>query len=537
MKNNTSLKWLGYSFLITLIKLALSYFLFGSFFEESEIITAFTFKTNISDPSIPINYNAHTLVISELIKLQKQLPNIPIFGVYCFSLLFIAIWVVNYYLLRKNTSLTNKMALTSIFFLLFIDSLTHIHNSRISILLLIAFSIMIYYSSSKIERWISLGVFTLACITRVEYGFIYTGILLTYYILIRPHSIQLKHIGLVAFISTSFFALLTYEIAQSDPYAKSIFLLEREYYDSNNLISFEGDTEKKKNQLLREALMYYVEDRDIIKPQDYLLQIKKKSPIDYLQDFSWIEDYRQNLTSFKDEITSSLLYVYLVILLALILLASQLSFKRTTFYLLLIALPFVIMLKAEMGARFFAPYFSGLIILFLLTQKNFLNSKKWIGLIVLSFSLYIPILKDHTNELRKYHIQTNKFETLYTYLDKIILDEKKIIHTNFAADYFMHPDIFYNKEIHDQSFMSVAFWHYYYSFRTKKENTFTDPTCILSNIENVIQNPDMELVSFSEFMDFLQDYLFTFHNTELEYKEKKHLIDNLYTYSLEIYEN
>lgn len=520
------------SLIITITEFFIVLKFFGFFFEESESITSLAIRAGLADSSIPINYNAHVFVINGIFKLQQIFSQLPIYGIYNISLLFIPILIFNYFIIsKKNTSISAKIFLVIFIFTLLFDNLVNIHNSRISILLLASFAILIHKCNSYLRFIVSILLLLLACIVRVEYGIIFSFILFIYYLLLKPN-IKKYWLYITFSISILFIISLNIHLNQSDEYALTAFVLEREFLEKDNIKRVDtNDPEYQKKITYQKALFYYLEDRKNIHPEDYNNQIKFKSPIDYFYSYQWMSVYVSRLQNLIHLLIKRPIYLYILISSLFISLQWKNRNKRF-FYLILIIFPFVIMFQADMAPRFFIPYISGCTIVYLVISREYFKSKRWLAIIVFT-CLSLPfIVKGENHLLIMYHRHEKQHEILYSFYKKETQNGKKIVHTHLSQIYYMSPNIFYTLPITPQYFLSISFWHYYDTFRTLRSTIFKDQTNIYSNLKDIENDSNLVLISTDSYMSFLKDYMFYFYHINFIYKPVCSIEDDLNSYQI-----
>jgi hypothetical protein len=535
IKNREKGKMLLVSFALTLLTFASVYWQFGFHFEASDAIVFFGTKTDITNPDIPINYNEHIYIISKLIKLQHAFPNISVFGIYCAGLLFIAHWIICFFAInKKNVSLTSRLFTVLLLGVFLADNYVNMHNSRISIMLLIAYCILLHKAQNWKSHLASLSLLVLACLVRVEYGFIFAFLLGPYMLLFRTGIQRYQWLSTLT-ISVVFIGLLIYELDKSDELAKMAFAIEREIIEKQNVIPLSPDDEDyEKKQTYREALSYFLEDRDYIQPESYLRELQYKTPKDYFLSYAWMPIYLKRL---KDTFCLFLNhpFYFAITLLALIITISIQTFRHIIFALFLVLFPFIVAFQAEMVARFFMPYIASFPVIYLSVRSDYFRSKRWLFILLASFMI-IPVLLAGEKKLSaRYEEQQANYEELDRYYQRKIDEGYRIIHSNFFYEYYMSPNIFWNRPVARQYFISISFWHYYESFRATRGKIFTDQSSIVSNLNDIATQPNIIFISTNIYMTFLQKYLHHFHKITLDFEVQEEVLADLNAYRIMLY--
>lgn len=529
------LKHFVISFIFTIAEFTIIYNIFGLYFESYESVFSYIIKAGLIDSSTPFRFDAHSFTLPYLRLIKSSFLSIPIYSIYCIIFLFISIWFLNYFLLsKKNISITSKLFLHVLTFMLLFDNIVNVNNSRISILLLTVYTVFLHKTNSVSTHIISLFFLLFACIFRVEYGIIYSFILILYFILIKPQ-IKLYQIITTIILSSIFFTYLLWSIEHYNKYAKATFLLEREYLDKGNIkILDTNDQFLKKKIIFQKALFHFIEDRDNIKPEDYYNQLEYNSLNEYLKDFQWVSIYIERLKNFIERIFSEFQYHLLIITISLLIVIRWKSRKELFFIILVIIIPFIIMFQSAMPPRFYIPYTVSFSIICMVLNIDYLRSMKWIFVIIISFIFISFIIRDRDQVIAKYEGRHQVFIKLNSYYKEKRRLGKKVVHTSFHSG-LVTPQVFYQVKIEAPYYIHLSFLHYFNSFRLRKSNIFKKPTCLYSNLKDIEKDTNLILVSQDSYMNFLKEYVHYFHNKELQYNSIDSITKNIKSYKIHLY--
>lgn len=525
---------IGCGVLITLIEFIFIYWYFGFYFEGSEIASHFSIITDVADPNIPVNYNNNIFILSAIRKMQAAFSTVPVFSLYYCSLLFIPIAIFNYLLLKKrNISWPNKLVLIFFLFILVFDNVINISNSNVSILLLTAYAIFLHQKTSVLGFSFSFLLFLLACLVRVEYGIFFSFIFLFYYFIIKPDIKKYKIIATLI-LTIGIYSAFLINLNKSDIYAKTVFKYEREFLDKENYKSINiEDLDYEKKSVFQKAIITFLEDRDNIQPEDYYQQLEYKTLREYILSYKWIGKYIERLQFVGKSIVSNILYIF-ISLVALLCLFNVRTMRGKLFFLIVIAFPFVIMFQALMVPRFFIPYITAFIIIFIIQNRDYMKSARWLSLIVSLFIISPFVLKAEKAVASEYEFHHNRFEELNAFYKKLNEEGKLVILSNTFLSYYYTPNLFYTKEVAPHYYMSFIFWHYYDSFRSKRSEFFKDQSCILSNLQDIANHPHAVLISDEKYMSFLKEYLYYYHQSKLDYLIIDRINSDFEVYKIEV---
>jgi hypothetical protein len=525
------------SFAFTSAIFCVIYWQWGFYFESADALIFFCTKVDVTSPDVPVNYNNYLFLFTPIYHLQSLLPQVPVFGLFTTICLFVPILIINYHLIsNRKFSRANLFIALIIVVLLSIDNLININNSRISILLLTAYGIILLKSKSLTTHFLSLPLLILACLVRVEYGIIFTFIISVGFFLLK------LNVGIYKIITTtiiSIFALLLLaaNLEKSDPYAASVFKLEREFLEKKNVKPIsETDPDFIQKQVFQQALSCFLEDRDNILEQDFLEEIAYPNLPDYFLSWRWVDNYKVRLLELSAEFLRTPFFL-LLWLLSISISFTNASKRHFLFLIIITALPFFIMLQADMVSRFYVPYICSFALVSLVTNDHLTNTRRWLFIIFLAF-ISLPVMARHAhNTSIPYRIQHERFCTLDSFYQDPKNENKKIIHANFFYDFLITPKVFYTKDISQQYFISFSFWHYYESLRARRAEVFSNQSCILSNLIESSNQEHTAFISTEEYLRFLKNYLLYFHNYHLHFSLNQILVKDLGYYNIHLEEH
>ncbi len=532
--NHTNRKYLFWGFALTLIQFSFAYAVWGFYFEGYEAYTNFVTKGVIIDPNTPILANAHFWVLSYIFKIQQYFPRLPIYGIYHILSVFTAVYLINFYFLSKfkSISTSNKILIHSILFLILFEHIVQINNIRTCILLLIAFSLLsLTQIGSKINLYKTLPILILACVVRIELGFIFGLLTLGFWYIYK--SVNFNR-GLIIFIITSFFfAVFQYQNAHSDIYLKTAFNFEREFHDKNNFKKIPDSPEYEDKRVLQRVIALSIEDKDVISPEDYNAQIMHTGFLEYLYSFEFKEkvyrDFELNINYLKSN------HYWLLLLVIMLCLSTALRKKDLWFSCLLMMVVPLIMTSAILQPRFLFPFFTSLIILLLSKSHKIFNSRKWLITILCVYFSSLLFIRTMNKIHKEYEFVHTKSELMVQKIFEANQEGKAVVMSHLPIHPIFSPRLFHVLN-YDMKFylLSSSFSTYHETFKQVNRNFFKNSASLLSNIQDISSNPNIVFVSNNQFMDLISQYLYFYHQIRLTYTEYEEFADDFSQFEIKL---
>lgn len=527
MKNkiNKNVKSLSIAFFITLFEFVLIYYLYGFNFEVYEVSINFATKGIIFDPNTSIQTNVHFGIITLINKLQNILQDVPVYGIYSLAILFIPFILINYTLINriKYSKKIDQVILILFINSLLVDNLVNINNVRISIInICIFFILFIFSNKKKFDFLIFILFFIIGCLARIENGIIFILIGILYYIFFERKKHLYAYIittSIVIIITTMFFI----DFNKQNNFLKAAFYTDGRVFD--NKYEFK---EKNLNQdslfSFQYAINNFIEDRDIIQPEDYF------------ESLSSLYSYSAFKSNLKLMYVNNFKWITLLILICLLIFSfKKIDKKIYIFLFLMFLLPIILSIEKEVVGRFLIPYISMIILVLILTFHKNLKGFRLIQLFIIFLvftNFQIKDLKNQSEIYNKKHIDFIKFNTIL----KQNYSENEIIVFSHILSEVYSPKLFYNSEKTQIYYLNFLWWNYYTTFQKNKQKIFKNPTCLLSNIEEISTNKNIIYLSDSIFTEnFLINYMKYFHNSNITFEIKKNLEYNIKEYELKIY--
>lgn len=525
-KSSNSLYFFGLAFCITLFEFLVTYYYWGFNFEVYEVAVNLASKGIILDPTTPIQSNIHFGILWLVLRIQSFLINIPLYGIYCITILFIPINLINYILIRRINKYSFQKQLLLILFvnLLLFDNLINISNVRISILNISAFFLLFIFSQKrKIDFLIFLPLFILGCLTRVENGIIFTFAGILYYIFVENRKHLYVYITTTV-IAIGIMAVFFIDLNNQNDYLKAASFTDGRIYDNEYYYN-----DKKQNHDSLYAFQYainnFIDDRDVIKPQDYFSS---------LSTIYSIKALKSNLVLMFN---NNLRWIFLLVLFSCLIFEFKKENKNYyILFLLSLLIPVMISVEKEVVGRFLIPYITIITILLLLTFHKNLKGIRLNLLIIVVTVFGIIQIKDSQKQVGAYNNFHNNFIRINNVINQYNMENKTVIFSHCFFDFYT-PKLFYTPNRTQYYYLNFLWWTYYDTFLNKKKEIFSDPTCLLLEIKEIAQNGSFVYLSDSSFTEsFLIKYLKFYHNSTITANIKKNHEEGFNEYDLLIKE-
>ena len=537
---NTALRI--YFFLLAIFIVFLLYKKAGIYYAEDDVLTSYLFFLSGFTQNPHLFFYEEFFGVKSLISfIQSQFLEYNIYGIYKFSSLVIALFVITDVVFMSSISYTKKFFLFVLFLSLFAHYFIFLNNVSlsflfcfISLILLICISSRHWGQTKFLYVYYFLMVF-FAVTSRFQ-------IALVAHILILPFSMLFlnKQSKLASVFSTFLFAslYLSYGYFSNDypELIKEFHHHELSIYDRNDLVIDEIYGKEGTNQLVANmnatsisilAKALFINDQEYLSKFGFPDILKHKTTYDFYFNNTKIWHYLKNkIKDFIFATFSNFLFLLLAFVLSVFLLVNSFNIKGLTFLSLYIILPFTILIPASVPMKFIGIYISSgvFVIVFTIFVKQDLfkqNFRRLILFFVLMLSIYN--LFHYTNAL----ISSQKESTIQS--EKIFVSFQKDYSkgiTPFIAYFDYHQsipnDLFFKFYPIKMCFVDLAGYTAYPSFANLNKQIFgkANYNSLLARYQHIYTNK--QPIYISNFMkNFITRYLSEVYDYEIFFIEEE----------------
>jgi hypothetical protein len=409
------------------------------------------------------------------------------------------------------------------------DSILFVSNVRWSILLCggAYLSIMVFPR----HYVLSLILLAVSFFVRVEMPLLLSSVALTAAIFCLKSKLRLRLLipALATFVAYGIYI----QSLKTDPYRWEVYKFERAYNEKDLLAEEMLDdalnTASGSGRHKALAMRYFVRDSLIIRPEDFGKITPQKTF--FVKDLSLVPLVRKISTHTKHLLIqmrsySAFHYFFLIfiVLVGIMVSLSKLEKAQMRIWIILGASLFVplgLNVLTILPERVFLPYFSVVIFTGLLYMLSTVNNLRVWFLAIILFLVVAGGLRNygHTQNVRNHFLKYKSDYKAFGQKMNQINEARQNVYFANGSDLPMFPHKLFAKEPTFQvQFVDAFMFSYYHSFEARALQLYgLDYQSLRRRIE-VVESQNALLVASDAYMEFLKEYLKSFHKVTLDYE-------------------
>jgi hypothetical protein len=509
---------------------------FGIFFERYEIVFNALASGKLT-PGLVYNdffYLAHVLLIKFYALLLNLHSSFNWLGAIQILYLFIS-----FYIIISRFKAFNKSKKMTVFFVLiisifFVEQIILQVYTRTAFLLSFSALLLVFESSDANKKQIytyllSIFLFTIAALTRVEVALLTLIIVSSFYLLLIKKELFIGNIFKTSIKLTPFlipvafiFTWTFYEINASNEFYKLIEPdVEYELTGRDNIVPISEMTN------LRDTLRYMAIDKVVwgdatTNDANFLRSLIRSKTITEKPSALILKAINSIVFSSKENIVLVISVHVLLLILIVLFKASRKTFTLLFFHLIFLSIIFVLGFRIKMTETAISNMFFIVFILYLLTlYKNLgLNSKKGKFFMVILFILSTLQLNDAITKSKNLNHRTSFYQASLENIKVHFKNKNVLLNGESVSIFYAYNPLNY----HDfaPSLKNIIIYDYQHLSTIEPYRTFLandcqcDPNHYGEYFSYLKKEKEENVFVMSEtFKDFLEDYLKIVHNLEI----------------------